>query len=62
MNLIEPQQSKEFVKALEDNNFDLSDWEYLETLLQYEGLNEEQMHDLGKLRATLKEISDKYSV
>lgn len=62
MNLIEPQQSKEFVNALEEQGFDLSDWEYLETLLQYEGLNEEQMHDLDKLRHTLREISDKYSV
>lgn len=62
MNLIESQQSKEFVAALESQGFSLSDWEYLETLLQYEGLNEEQMRDLEVLRKTLREISDKYSV
>lgn len=60
--IIEPEQSEEFVKLLEENGFSLEDWEYLETLLQYEGLSDAQMQDLETLRKTIATVSKKYAV
>lgn len=60
--MLDSNQSIEFVNVLEENGFNLNDWEFLETLLQAEGLSDEQMEDLEVLRKTLKEVSKKYSV
>lgn len=60
--MLDSKQSEEFVSVLEENGFNLADWEFLETLLQAEGLSNSQMEDLETLRKTLREVSEKYGV
>lgn len=60
--MLTPEESEEFVEMLESENFVLEDWEFLETLLKAEGLTDDQMKDLEKLRETIKVISEKYAI
>lgn len=60
--LLDTTESMEFIQMLHRVGFDVSDWDYLQDLLERQDLSVEELQNKGELEETLIEIIEKFEI